>query len=336
MPLDIAAEEQKIREELQFLKQEESIEQDSSEEVVDQVQEQYTEPQDTSEEEIEESQQEQVEEDNENEEEVDDLDDLPEDPPQGHFGWANLRKKAKKEKERADELEKKLAALEGKIEGMSLKDNNSISQNESKIIEEDLEPDKDIDPDGWRDWKIQKLESQLEKSNKTQAELDHVQRLNQARTELIAIENSYKDQDDEYESKIEFLRNIRRGELTTINPNATEAQIQQELDNNKLQMASHFAAQGVNAAQGLAQLAENMGYQANTKKAPKKKVNNKALKKNMDRSASLNGIGNEGDPSDALSPEQLNNMSLDEMIKMQNTAQGQKAIQKAIANSSRQ
>ena len=232
MPLDIQFEEQETLKELEALNN--PVEQEPIEEIKEELVE---EPQEVVE------QEEVLEEPEQVEEEPSVLDEFPEETPSKNKAWAAMRKALKDREAREQELSEKLANMEGKLDGVL----SAATKVAAPVVEQEASdpmPDKEIDPDAYRDWQIQRLEKANEAVAEQQKQIEYANQIQQATQELKVLEDSYAKQDAEYYEKVEYLRGIERAKIKAVNPTASEHDVEKQIDLEKLKFAGDVYNKG--------------------------------------------------------------------------------------------
>lgn len=165
------------------------------------------------------------------------------------------RRKSAREKELAERLAEAEGKLAGLMAAMQPKATEKAENDTSKA------PDPNQDPDGYRDWHIQQ---NMNSTNRLAGELKQTKEqllFQAARQELRDKEIAFKASKPDYDAAIEhgIQRVIRQQQL--LNPQATEAQIRQQLEVERVQFAARMAHQGRDPAEGLYTLmTEVYGY----------------------------------------------------------------------------
>lgn len=200
---------------------------------------------------------------------------LPEDTKGKNAAFAKMRVEKKEQEKRANELERRLAEIEGVEKGRkSLQDEIIAAQPKTP----EVIPDRYDDPDAYDKYqrdqtmaefeakygeKLQKLEALEQQSKVTQ----EIQVMNQARTHLTTIEDDYIKVDPSYKEAKEYLVQSISNELKIQHPEATDIQIKDEVARLELESASQFFSKQQNPAQMLRKLADARGFKAGNTKA---------------------------------------------------------------------
>lgn len=135
---------------------------------------------------------------------------------------------------------------------------------EAPRVNEDPEPDRNTQWGQWQEWNTRRLEKEL--SSIKEAVLPAIQQQSQERMVQTAIqefktyESQFAKTVEDYNPAASYLENKIADSLSTLYPTASEAQITQAVNQQLLQMAAQFAAQGLNPAEELYHLAYDKGY----------------------------------------------------------------------------
>lgn len=231
-------------------------------------------------------------------------------------GFARMRKALKEEKVRNDSLAQQLQEMrerQAKLEGIQ----EGSQTKERPVAFVDNEPDKDLDPDEWRDWKIRQQEKQINEIIGTTKKHSEAARIQDDIRGIEILERNYSTKDPEYPEKINFLKRLEAEKLRLIQPGITDAQIEQVILRDKLILSRHLYEQlGRDPAEVFAELAVKQGYVSKKNTAPKKQIDIQALNKNMKKNTSLLGGTSQAPAGDEITPEELLNMSMEKMASL--------------------
>jgi hypothetical protein len=255
--------------------------------------------------------------DEEEEEEEVDLSD----PSKKGKAFAKKRHELKAEKEakeaalkESQELRERLARLEGKTDAIQ-------TQQTQPTETSNPEPDKELDREEWYEWKIKEQDTRQAAQDKRLEQLDQIQKVSQERNGLEILEKQYAKKNDiaDYSDRKEFIKE-REAKLIKIQyPQATDAQVQQHIDNQELQMAADIYANGRNPAEVFSQMADAYGYTAESKtiekKKGKKEPNLEKIERNQAKSANLMGGSGRGNIG-KVSANELVSMTVNDMMKV--------------------
>ncbi len=162
--------------------------------------------------------------------------------------YVKERRQSRKEMERELlEARAKLAALEA-IQQQKAAEAAAMAAKKPEP-EPEQAPNRDEDPDAYRDWVIAQQSKAL---NQTQEELKKIAAANlaaKAKEELAAVEQEYAKVAPDYQQVMDFAYGKMMEEARLDYPNATEAQIRQLIDFEKLKEASMYAQKGLNPAE---------------------------------------------------------------------------------------
>jgi len=219
----------------------------------------------------------------EQEEEVEDnleLNDEQEKDPKAKNAFQKMRQELKERDTVIEEMRREMARIQGMQEAM-LK-----PQEEAQQVEEI--PDKDLEPEEWfdyqlkqRDKKIAELSGKFDIINKQTA-------TSQAEATYINLESDFTKKDSSYTDAKSYYVNERTRQLKEQYPAATDEQIKQEVKHEEYRLVESLAKAGFQPDDiftAIKAKAQSMGYKDNI---PTPKRDNKKLKHNMSKSASLN------------------------------------------------
>lgn len=168
----------------------------------------------------------------------------------------NLHRALREERENSKAMKQKLAMLD------EIKEQLRLMKEPPKPIEPEVKYDEDP-----LAWQKQKLE-QIENAQKLNAEQIHRQEQNSEmvrfQNHVSALEADFRKSAPDYDKAVEYLLNVRKGELEEFG--ATPEQIQMELAQNAANLARAALSQGKNPAQVAFNLAKRYGYKT---EAPK-------------------------------------------------------------------
>jgi len=235
------------------------------------------------------------------------------------------RQKIKEAEERSDKLQKQLDDMQSTLQAagitpqqLQLAQQQQLIQQQQQQKEADPEPDKDLDEIAHLQWQNRQLVSQREQDQQQMVSIQQQMQLQQATQEFKAYESQYQSNEfPQYSEAKTFLKTSYKTELKLQHPQATDAQLDQEISRQELILASNAVNGGMNPAEAVKRMAEARGFIAKQEKAtPKKgKVNVSKMAQNQKRSANL--INRSGDSKkDKLDAQQILDMSFDDRLKL--------------------
>lgn len=139
-------------------------------------------------------------------------------------------------------------------------------------VADDPEPDRNADPEAWKDWRIREQDRRIAAQEaKTAAmeakatESDRQQEVNKAvkegLDEFMAVESRYIKENPDYVKAAEFGRQKYTEALKVMNPQLSDPQISQHIDFEIIKQASKWAEQGLNPAEEFYDYCiERLGY----------------------------------------------------------------------------
>lgn len=238
---------------------------------------------------------EEIEEPEQLEEEVEQVDDTPEEESVDEV------EQVEEKKTPADHRRERLAAKAAeKQELEALRAENAALRAAPKpevkeVKQDDPEPDRNTQWAAHKEWEIRQLRNELSSVKETilptiqQHSQDKL--VNSAIQEFKTYESHFSKTVEDYNPAASFLEAKIADSISTLYPSATEAQITQAVNNQLLQMAAQFAAQGLNPAEELYHLAHDKGYAKATEAVEKKelKPDMKKVMANRSRNAGTAG-----------------------------------------------
>lgn len=227
--------------------------------------------------------------------------------------WAKMRKDNKTLKEKIRELE----PLVEKIKELETKIQQPKQEVVEKEVEVDQEPDKDFDREAWLEWKLSQQEKEIKSVKEVTEKAQKLTLVQAERQGVEKLENDYRKQDPEYDDVLSYIKDKEKRLIKMQYPHATEKQIEEHLENEKVELFKRVynTSKGAqNPAEVLKKMAiEGYGYQPKKSQKTDKKVDFEALKRNQKKSLSLIG-GSETASSKDKSPEGIFKMSLHQIM----------------------
>jgi DNA repair exonuclease SbcCD ATPase subunit len=216
------------------------------------------------------------------EEEEDDLelDEEQEKNPKAKNAFQKMRQELKERDAAIEEMRREMAKLQGMQEAM-LK-----PQEEAPQVEQ--EPDKDLEPEEWVAYQLKQRDKQIEELTGKFDAITQQTATSQAEAAYINLESDYTKKDASYNEAKAYYVNERTRQLKAQYPAATDEQIKQEVKFEEYKLVESLAKAGFQPDDIFTTIkakAINMGYKENI---PTPKRDNKKLKHNMSKSASLN------------------------------------------------
>ena len=258
----------------------------------------------------------------ENNEELENHED--EERPKTSKGWKahrenvkNLKQEARKQAELAEkqtreviELRERLARLEGREEARE----KPVIEN----VNQDPEPDRDIDPEEHLRWELRKTKKEVEEIKRAAEEARQYAQLESARRGLEKVEKEYvrTQKIKDYDDAIEYVKNVEGRLIKLQHPHATEEQINTHLEAEKLRLAREQYAKGENPAKFFYDMAKALGYNGTASNNAKDNTlpNINAIKRNMEKNTNLIGSSSV-EKTGGVPPEKLLKMSIAELLK---------------------
>lgn len=246
--------------------------------------------------------------------------------------WAKARIAQKEERKRFDEerksMQTQLDELRGQVQGTNNFNQQIEQQKADQLSQQKADADReaylatkpDVYDENYADWmrqdimkevksQYEPLIEQLSKQNEVSAQQTQI---NQARSELSAMESNYAKIDKDYNDAREFLLNSSINELKITNPNATDQQARDYVEEQFLYSASNAINQNQNPAQVFKQMAEARGFNTSNKSGSKAKV------ASQNRQNSVNMINKTGTTvrdRNSITMEEVPKMDMDTMLR---------------------
>ena len=246
-------------------------------------------------------------------------DELPEEAPQGNLAWKNMRQaqkktrdKLKEEREAREKTQEELQQLKERLARMEGREEVRVKPVEEKI--ENPEPDRMLDPDAWRDWRIAKQDEEIAAVKIQSANAAKISEIEGTRRGMARLENDYKKSTGliDYDDRINFILNAEKAKQKILNPGATDSQIDNYLEAEKFRLANDALANKQNPAELFYKMADVYGYQAK-KTESKSKPDIEAINKNMEKTVNLIGSSSV-DKTGGLTPQQAFQGTLQELV----------------------
>lgn len=215
-------------------------------------------------------------------------------------------------------LAERLARLEGFTEGR-----NPIPPAAENA--EDKEPDEELYPEDWNKWQIRQLKKQIETISKSAKELAAERHYAKEQQGVQALENQFKEKSgaSDYDDAIKFLADKEMRLKKILRPNASQAELQAELDQQKVQFFREIYKAGQQPAEVLYRLAKEDGWtpkSAQKQPSDRPRVNLDKVADNQRRAASLIGGSNATKAGTTITSDQLFSMSMSELTRLPDEA----------------
>lgn len=254
-------------------------------------------------------------------------DDTEEDDPKDNAkkGW-KVRQELKAEKEKREAIEKRLDEMQSTLTNAGITKEQLVAAQQQQLLqqqaqqqqqEKKAEPDKELDLDAWNTWKFKQQDQQIAQYQQAIVNQQQQMQVNQARQELVVLENNYQNKEyPQYSDAKEFLKTSYKNELKLQYPQATDAQLDLEISNQELILASNAVNGGMNPAESIKRMAEARGFVGSKQSSTtNKKANISKMAQNQKRSANL--IGRSGETKkDKLSANDILEMTLNNRLKL--------------------
>ncbi|MFN9116003.1 MAG: hypothetical protein ACK5XN_38645, partial [Bacteroidota bacterium] len=232
--------------------------------------------------------------------------------------FARQRQEAKALKERLEQAEaarqamaERLAKLEGRAE--------ATPAPEPKPALEEQEPDADLYPEDHARWEVRQLKKELEDVKKFKQQQEQVSTFQRQVAGVQALEGQFKATAPDYDDAVQFLVEKEKRMKRLLNPQATDAQLEAQIQTEKVALFKQILAAGKNPAEMVYEIAKQDGWQPKGKQAaatPKPSLNK--LADNQRRAASIIG-GTPAESSGKVTAEQLFSMSMEQLQKKPDT-----------------
>jgi hypothetical protein len=248
-------------------------------------------------------------------------------------GWKEHREKqkilkaeAKEAKERAEqsaretaELRERLARLEGREEARV--------KPELKEVDTDPEPDADLDPDLHIKWQLRQQNKRIEAAERRAQMAEELVKVEGTRRGLQMVEKEYLkiNKIDDYDDAIEHVKNVERNLIRLEHPQATDEQINNHLESERIRKSAECYSRGINPAEYMYKMAQTLGYAKTQKQESKNKPNIGAINRNMGKNANLIGTSS-ADDTNGMPTDKVVQMSIEQLL----SREGQAAMDAAV------
>jgi DNA repair exonuclease SbcCD ATPase subunit len=232
--------------------------------------------------------------------------------------FARQRQEAKALKERLEQAERerqtmaeRLAKLEGRAE--------ATPKPAEQPALEDQEPDADLYPEDHARWEVRQLKKELDEVKKFKQTQEQVSTFQREVAGVQALEGQFKTTAPDYDDAVQFLVEKEKRMKRLLNPQATDAQLESQIQAEKVALFKQILAAGKNPAEMVYEIAKQDGWQPKGKQAaaaPKPSLNK--LADNQRRAASIIG-GTPAESSGKVTSDQLFSMSMQELMKKPDT-----------------
>lgn len=280
--------------------EEEVVEDKEPEEVVEEVVEEY------------EEEEEESGEDSILDEEV--PEELPKENNRQNKAFAIMRQQNKEMAEQMQKMREEMARIQGAQDVLTKPNEEPVNQ----------EPDKNLYPEEWMDWKTQQLEKKQEEFEKAQGQMSEQMKIQREYAGMQHLEGEYRKVDSKYDEALDYVMKQEAIKIKFQYPQATDEQIRQHLESQKLEM---FRANPADAAKNIVEMAKATGF--SDEKKPKKKTNIKNLKENVEKHTNVMG-GSGASHGSEVTSDQILDMSMDELMRV-----GKSGFNQAITDSKR-
>jgi len=232
--------------------------------------------------------------------------------------FARQRQEAKALKERLEQAEaarqamaERLAKLEGRAE--------ATPKPAEQPALEDQEPDADLYPEDHARWELRQLKKEIEDVKKFKQQQEQVSTFQREVAGVQALEGQFKATAPDYDDAVQFLVEKEKRMKRLLNPQATDAQLEAQIQAEKVSLFKQILAAGKNPAEMVYEIAKQDGWQPKGKQAaatPKPSLNK--LADNQRRAASIIG-GTPAESSGKVTSDQLFSMSMQDLMKKPDT-----------------
>ena len=237
----------------------------------------------------------------------------------------HMRKDAKEKSKELQEMKERLARMEGAQQAQQ-----AIQQPpaEEKAPVEEI-PDKDLDPDAYLDYHLRKKDKEIEDIKQRFDNFENQAAASSSEQLYKELESRHAEKDTSYKDAKAYLVQTLHDEIKQAYPAASESQIRQHLKTKEYDLVASLAKAGWNQGAIFGSIkaqAIDKGYKETESKP---KADKTKLKRNMEKSASLNDA-----PSAAadvgFSANQLNKMNIVDIAQLTNDSAKFKKAQIAI------
>jgi hypothetical protein len=208
-------------------------------------------------------------------------------------------------------MAERLAKLEGRAE--------ATPKPAEQPALEDQEPDADLYPEDHARWELRQLKKEIEDVKKFKQQQEQVSTFQREVAGVQALEGQFKATAPDYDDAVQFLVEKEKRMKRLLNPQATDAQLEAQIQAEKVSLFKQILAAGKNPAEMVYEIAKQDGWQPKGKQAaatPKPSLNK--LADNQRRAASIIG-GTPAESSGKVTSDQLFSMSMQDLMKKPDT-----------------
>lgn len=239
--------------------------------------------------------------------------------------FQEMRQDAKRKEQEIIELRERLARIEGATEERN---------KGAETTKEETPPSYEDDPDGYFRYSIEQSNKQI---NDLKSQLEQTSKLTEkqkAESAYIEMEKQYAtEHDKEYLNAKKFLVDKLKNDIKNSYPTATDEQINQHIKEQEYGLVAGLANSGFTEKEIFATIkhrAVNNGY----KSQPfEKKRDTQKLKRNIDKSQSLNDASSAHGVSDEISFKNMTTKKYNQILNEKGINGLKKALDKARINS---
>lgn len=180
--------------------------------------------------------------------EVEDVnpEDVQEEEPD-QYAYIKQRREKQQLKEQKEEAERRYKELLERVTG-----------GEQKPKEETI-PDPDLDPDAYYRYEIQKLKEKTKKLDDIEEQQRRQEQIEAAKNELSGYEQAFKKSTPDYDEVLQNAMEVERRKIKAVYPNMTDTQINNHLEQSKIQLASTAMNNGRDPVEALYEYASAYG-----------------------------------------------------------------------------
>jgi hypothetical protein len=216
-----------------------------------------------------------------------------------------LKEELRKQSEEKQALAERIAKLEGRAEA------SPKATEHTNLADE--EPDADLYPEDHARWELNQVKKELEDIKKFKQQQEQSSTYQREVAGVEALESQFKQNVKDYDEAATFIIEKEKRFKRLLNPQATDAQLNAQIQAEKVALFKQILTTGKNPAELVYEIAKQDGWQP--KKVENKKPSLDTLQDNQRKASSIIG-GSPADNTGSVTADQIFNMSMDKLTRM--------------------
>ena len=213
------------------------------------------------------------------EEEADEIEEEEPKSKKAKNAFQRMRQELKERDDAINEMRREMARLQGAQEAM-------LKPKEEPAPVEEI-PDRDLEPEAYNDYQLKLRDKRIEELSAQFDTINRTAAVSKAESTYIGLENDYISKDPSYKDAKSFYISERTRALKEQYPAASDADIAQEVKGEEYRIVESLAKAGL-STDAIFNTIKAQSIALGFKDVPAAKRDNKKLKHNMSKSASLN------------------------------------------------